>query len=331
MTTIVSALFAVVLALQEPGVARAVDDLTRVRELYALASYEEALARLDAAQSRIAPERAAEYRALCLLGLNRAAEAAEIIDQLVLARPTYAMVEADVPPRLYALYRDARQRAVPAAARAQYAAARAAFDAGAYSQAADEFRAVLALLNDDAVVAAGDGLRDLRTLSDGFLGLAEVEVRRRELTERQPPTAEPLAASTPPPAPRAAVAAAPAAPVAPALEATPNGNDGGPPMATPDITYSESDALVTPPVEVSRRLPAWNPAPALARMQFRGVLEVVIDRTGAVAAASLVTPVHPTYDTALVDAARRWRFQPATLNGEPVVYRKTFEIVLNRR
>ena len=30
--------------------------------------------------------------------------------------------------------------------------------------------------------------------------------------------------------------------------------------------------------------------------------------------------VHPTYDGILLNAAKRWRFQPATLNGSPVKY-----------
>jgi TonB family protein len=66
-------------------------------------------------------------------------------------------------------------------------------------------------------------------------------------------------------------------------------------------------------------------------MEFRGRLEVVIDEQGNVSAASLPAPVHPSYDTPLLDATTRWRFRPATRDGQPVRFRKTFEIVLNRR
>ncbi len=82
---------------------------------------------------------------------------------------------------------------------------------------------------------------------------------------------------------------------------------------------------------MTRRLPAWNPPPALSRMEFRGQLEVIVDEEGKVASATLVQSVHPTYDTSLVDATSRWRFRPATKDEAPVRYRKTFEIVLNRR
>jgi TonB family protein len=167
-------------------------------------------------------------------------------------------------------------------------------------------------------------------LSSGFLNLAEAELRRRDAVVSQPtPEAAPAAvastsvaamAGASPPA--AAPAPTPDAPIAAAAADT---------SASAGTVYSESDAAVDPPAELSRRLPAWNPPPALARMEFRGVLEVVIDEQGAVTTASLASPVHPAYDDPLLAAASRWRFRPATRDGVPVPYRKTFEIVLNRR
>jgi len=88
---------------------------------------------------------------------------------------------------------------------------------------------------------------------------------------------------------------------------------------------------VISPIEISRWMPAWNPPAVMARTEYRGVLEVVVASDGTVSSASLIRPVHPLYDTELIDATSRWRFQPATRDGSPVAYRRTFEIVLGRR
>lgn len=320
-------LVVVALGLQQPGSAGlTVDELTGVRELYALASYEEALAKLDAAGSRVSPERAAQYRALCLLGLNRVADAERTIERLIMEHPSYSMPEAEVPPRLFTMFRETRQRLLPAAARAKYTEAKTAFDRQQFVESAGRFREVQTLLSDASFIADVDGLRDLKVLSEGFLNLAESAARKAELAATQPPSTTPRPAApasarlaaTPTPAP--VVASSPAPGPAPVTRSTANAT-----------VYSEADALVQPPVDVNRRLPAWTPPPALARTEFRGQLEVIIDEDGKVASATLIQPVHPTFDTSLIDATSRWRFRPATRNDAPVRYRKTFDIVLNRR
>lgn len=327
-------LLVMTLGLQQAGSSLTVDELTRVRELYALASYEEALARLDAAGSRVSPEHAAQYRALCLLGLSRVADAERAIERLVMDHPSYSIPEDDVSPRLFTLFTETRKRMLPAAARARYTDAKTAFDRQQFVQAARGFREVQSLLSDAAFVSEVDGLRDLRLLSEGFLNLAEGEARKAELAAALP-------AAAPPTAPAAPAQPTPAAAVAPTVvrEPAPAVREPAPavapvaaaPVPADATVYSDADATVQAPVEVNRRLPAWNPPPALSRMEFRGQLEVVIDETGRVSSATLIKPVHPTYDTSLVDATSRWRFQPAMRDNVPVRYRKTFDIVLNRR
>jgi len=81
-------------------------------------------------------------------------------------------------------------------------------------------------------------------------------------------------------------------------------------------------------VAVTQRLPAWNPLPAFAASQFKGVLEVVIDAQGNVTSANMRAPTHPTYDYQLVQVARQWKFKPATRQGVPVPYTKQIDIVL---
>lgn len=325
MTSLLISLFVMAVAgLQQPSAAPAADDITRVRELYALASYEDALSRLDAAGAAIQPQDAAQYRALCLLGLSRVVEAEQTMERFVVDYPEYSISEVDVSPRLVTMFRDARRRVIPATARARYSEAKSAYDRQQFTRAARAFREVTALLGDDEIVNQVDGLRDLKVLTQGYLGLAEGEVEKAERAAAPPAAAAPApaaattaavaAAPTPAPAP---VAAAPAAPRAPAVPTGP--------------IYSVSDATVTPPVEISRWMPAWNPPPVMARMEFRGILEVVINEQGTVASTQMVTPVHPQYDSPLVEATARWRFSPATKDGAPVPYRQSFEIVLAKR
>lgn len=317
--------------LPEPALA---GDIARVRELYALASYEEALARLDAAGANVEPRDAAQYRALCLIGLSRVVEAEQTMERFVIDYPEYAMTESDVSPRLVTMYREARQRVVPATARARYSEAKSAFDRQQFTRAARAFREVTTLLSDEELVGQTPGLHDLKLLAEGFLGLAEGEIEKAERAAAAPAPApapaapETTVAATPAPAAPMPAAAAPVA-AAPAPAAVNTTTESAPKL--PSAIYSEQDATVVAPVEVNRRLPLWNPPPVMARMEFRGLLEVVIDEQGAVAAASLVKPVHPQYDSPLLDATARWRFQPATRDGQPVAYRKTFEIVLGRR
>ena len=60
------------------------------------------------------------------------------------------------------------------------------------------------------------------------------------------------------------------------------------------------------------------PFPANITVAQPGILEVLIDERGLVVSVSMRVPVSPRYDRAAVDAARGWRYQPATLDGVPV-------------
>jgi len=55
---------------------------------------------------------------------------------------------------------------------------------------------------------------------------------------------------------------------------------------------------------------------------------VIIDETGAVESATLTAPINPAYDNIALLAAKTWLYKPATLNGQPVKYRKAIQIVL---
>jgi hypothetical protein len=59
-----------------------------------------------------------------------------------------------------------------------------------------------------------------------------------------------------------------------------------------------------------------------------GVLELVIDNSGAVESAMMRVPVNPQYDRIALTAARNWLYQPATLDGAPVKYLKRIQVSL---
>jgi len=325
-------------ALQPVSAGQASTDLVAVKALFAAADYEGALRLLANAASGDDAVRAEEYRALCLLALGRSEEAARSIEEIFARDPLYAVDPASVSPRMVSLVAAVRQRLLPVLARNLYAVARKNIEHR-------EFAAAVAQLTEmNAVIDAagpGAGLDEVRVLGNGFLELARKEMADAAaggssptsapaagsgstgLSERFPSTAMPIAvysdflklaeeqtsaARVPPPVATSAEAAAPL-------------------MVRPDI-YTEADRI-QPPVPVQREVPRWVPPNEVARQgTHRGEVELVIDEEGAVETASIVDSVHEAYDAALVEAARKWRYRPATRNGQPVRYRLVTPIVL---
>ncbi len=98
-----------------------------------------------------------------------------------------------------------------------------------------------------------------------------------------------------------------------------------PAVAAP-VLYTLADVTVTPPVIVEQQVPAWRFASNLPDRIFRGRLELVIDETGAVETVTLATPIWPAYDATLLQAAKKWRYQPAVKDGKPVKFRRVLDI-----
>jgi TonB family protein len=73
---------------------------------------------------------------------------------------------------------------------------------------------------------------------------------------------------------------------------------------------------------------SFPPYPSQVVPASQGVVEVIIDETGAVESVTMTTPVNPAYDNLAVAAAKAWLYKPAVLNGLPVRYRKVIQIVL---
>jgi TonB family protein len=276
------------------------DPLGAARDLYASARYDEALAVLDdlhpAADTPATERRSIEqYRSFCLLALGRGQEAETAIAQVITADPTYVPSETEASPRVRTAFSDVRRRLLPDIAKARYADAKAIFDRKDYPAAKDAFRAVMGLLDDPDM---NGGLPDLKVLAKGFLDLS-------------------VAATAPPPAPPEPKHELP--PMPPPK-----------PRPNPNKVYGVDDPDVIAPVAVRQELPRI-PSMVTAQARGRGVLEIVVDEKGRVTSAVVRESVHPIYDNLVLNAARDWKYQPATFDGQPVKYRKMIQINVTRQ
>jgi hypothetical protein len=270
------------------------DIVGTARDLYASARYDEALAVLNDSSVAVTDRKSIEqYRSLCLLALGRGTEAESAIAAVVTADPSYQPGEAEASPRVRAAFSDVRKRLLPELAGARYLEAKATYDRKDYPAAVQQFKALLALLDDPDM---GGRLADLRTLASGFSDLA-------------------AAAATPPPAPKPEPVAPPPAPPVP--------------QADPNRIYTMLDADVLMPKVVRQDMPALLQS-MKAQARDRGIIEVVIDEQGRVTFAAVRTSIHPMYDASLLASAREWRYQPAMFAGKPVKYRKMIQINVSR-
>ena len=134
-------------------------DLAAARELYASASYDDALVvlnRLRVSDRTPGQSRAIEqYRAFCLLALGRAADAQQAIEAVVQAEPSYQPNESEVSPRVRTAFADVRRRMLPVIIQQKYAQAKTAFDRKDFASAATGFSQVLVALADPAVLGRG--------------------------------------------------------------------------------------------------------------------------------------------------------------------------------
>jgi len=279
--------------------ATADDPLDAAKTLYLSASYEEALTALSNLPSGVDSDQADKFRALCLLALNRTQDAQQALERLAARRPLLKFDEGE-SPKLVSMFRDARARVLPAAAKTMYASAKTNFEQGQLTKAATQFDELIALLSEKEL-ATQSALADLKMLAEGFSKLTQQQI-----------SAERAAAS--------AAEKAPAAAPAPVVE---------PPPAEPVRIFSSADTDVRPPIAIEQTIPQWIPPTGTLRYQeFSGVLEIVIDESGSVTAATMAQRVNVIYDQMLMSAAKRWRYQPALRDGKPVTYRKLINIML---
>lgn len=290
---------------------RTQDVLSRAKDLYLSAAYDEALVLLEQLKSQPAAAPAPEveqYRVFCLLALQRSDEARKAIEDIVAADPFYRPSETQTSPRILTVFQETRKALLPGLIQRKYADAKTSFERKD-PKALAQFEQLLALL-DDPDVKAMPQLSDLRTVVAGF----------RDLSKATASAAPP----PPPPAPGPSDA-----------EVHPQtGEDAGAAPARAVNTPSsrrgaEPSPGFIPPVVIAQPIPLWVPPKTVdARSGFKGLIEVTIDENGSVTSATLQQSVHPLYDEKLLAMARTWKYKPATLNGVPTSSVKVVEIQL---
>lgn len=92
-----------------------------------------------------------------------------------------------------------------------------------------------------------------------------------------------------------------------------------------DAVYDSSTPAIVPPVPLKPILPPVSTEFATLT-PTSGLFELLIDEKGQVESAAVRRSVSPQYDLRVLQEARNWRYQPATLNGRPVRFRKVLEI-----
>ena len=280
---------------------QAQESLEAARKLYASAEYDLALTMLNnlfmaTGTTREDRRSIALYRSLCLLATNRRAEADKAIEQLVTQDPLFHPPVDDIPPRMRTAITEARKRMLPAILAQKYADSKAAYDRDDFTVASVGFKEMLDGLGDPdiAAVVSQSPLSDMKTLAVGFYELSSKAAK---------------ALAAPPPPPAARVEVPPPLPVVP----------------QPPKLYSVADRNVVPPLPVRQEIP---PYPGKVTVPKVGVLELVIDTSGAVESATMRVSVNPAYDRMATIAARTWQYQPATLDGTPVRFLKRIQISL---
>lgn len=298
-----------------PALATAQTGLETAVGLYAAAAYEDALAALDRLPRADAPltDRAMvdQVRMLCLLALNRPAEAEQAIMSLLDGQPTYQLDETDASPRVLRVFKEVRRRALPEVLRRRYRDAKQLYDSKQFEQAGTAFAVVLDLAADSDITTTSDpALPDLIQLARGFAELtaAALETEARRAAEARAAEIKAAEART---APAAAPSVGPAAAVDP--------SSGIFDALSPDVV---------PPVVEHQEIGRWvgSLRRPLAGTNL-GSVEVVIDEAGSVTEAAIRTSVSGFYDAILLESAKQWRYKPATRQGRPVKFRRVIAVV----
>jgi TonB family protein len=283
------------------GTAAAQDPLTRAKALYHDAAYQDALTVLAGEEASLEVH---QYRTLCLLALGQVAAAQREIAIIVATDPFFVPDATEFPPRMVSLFNETRRKLLPEAVRRAFSDAKVLYRDGELQRASKRFDEVRRLL-DAAALSDDVELESLRLVIDGFADLLGPARAAPPAAPSAPATDSRVLAAGPP---AAAVARAPAA-------------------STPPVVIRS-----TPPVVINQTLPQWRPTNDVSATRvYSGAVRVTISAEGRVTSAVMQRRIHPLYDRAVIEAATRWSYRPATLDGKPVVSEKMVEIELSPR
>ena len=144
---------------------------------------------------------------------------------------------------------------------------------------------------DLGIAGAQPPLSDLKVLASGFHDLASKASAPVETPVEAPP------------------------PLAPPVQERPAG----------PVIYGPEDVNVVPPQTVRQMVPAF---PGRVLLSGAATMDIIINESGSVDSATIVTSLNPQYDRMALNAARNWQYKPATLNGTPVKYRKRLQLTV---
>jgi hypothetical protein len=287
MRKVIAVVFLIVLVVAPEAVAQ--DAVSKARDLYAAAEYENALALLDTLAVDDAGDRQTVnlYRTLCLMAVGRRDDADKTIEVMIALDPQYRPGD-DVSPKMRGLFTEARKRLLPGVIQQNYQRARSAFDRKEFAAAALAFKDVMDTLADPDVahLASQPPLADVRVLASGFHDLS-------------------LKAIPPPPPPT------PEQPAAP----------------EPARVYGSEDRRVIAPIVIQQALPRFPGRVRPGGMT--GVVEVVISEIGMVENATAIVSLGQAYDDLVAAAASKWQYYPARVDGKPVKFRKRIQITVS--
>ena len=298
------------LALSTCGVvttAAAQEPLTKAKALYDSAAYEDALTVL----AKVDLPEAQQYRALCLLALGRSQDAAAVVEHLLTSQPLYEASAQDAPPRFVTLVAETKRKLLPQLARKAFTEGRDQFRSGSRETALKQFELVMTLTADPSFMQTPE-VEDLRTLASGFI----------ELAKATPAPAPPAAATN-----TAGRAVATATTTAASNAASPSGTAAPTAARATETPRNLEPPEIVQPVVVKQFIP---PVPAEIGTQGKPTLSVrvLISPNGRVTDASIEQSAHPLYDRLVLQASRDWVYEPATMNGRPVVSEKVVTIQL---
>ena len=322
------------------GASRSVsaqETLAAAKELYAAASYEDALKVLRGLELTDAAEKieGQQYQVFCLLALDRMPEAEKVVQEILDSDPLYSPNTDEASPRVVQMFDSVRTKAAPALAKDLFADGKAALDRKEREVAVRKFELLLKVIERSGETE-NTLLNELKLLAGGYVDLAKAMSPAKPAATPSTPANAPAMTNG-----NGAPAAVPtngtgAAPNGAATNGTANSSNGSsnggstPANASPAGSTTVLPAGFVPAVPLTERFPPYDPKFIGRGAEYKGSIRLQIGADGRVEKADIVQPIHQFYDRRLLDAALQWRYRPATLKGVPIASERTVIVQLKQ-